>query len=415
MDNTGRLEVRERRNLTGIPPVSCAVTAGDVSVLGTAGGSALSVGRNGALRTLSTAKRILVREAGASGGILAFINENSTAGFIPLDFAAIADNDTIALERCENFTRIEGAPEDPGTAGASGAAFLFWQSDTARYSPALRQIPNRAAGPGARSLTVGGIRQALAGSASLGLDKQPLKFPLRSVSVLDGELLFLDSAGTIRVLSAKTGDEIFSFSAAGSLDAAFLDRANIVIGRSAVSGNTPFLRVSIETGETVPLPYPASIGARIYRGASGTLYGAAIDGSSSTAKTSVLRIDPQQPAASRRLMEFQGEDTGFGIVECGGALASTIGGDGASLYGSRGLIPFERSPGLPIRLVNGGGCFVTIDADGNISWHGNQAGEMRALLRLYENTWVLEEYNPTGTAVKTGRLTGASGARPGNL
>ncbi|MDR3145491.1 MAG: WD40 repeat domain-containing protein [Treponema sp.] len=416
--NTGKLEVRERRNLTGnISPISCAVTAGDVSVLGTANGSAVSVGRNGSLRVLSTAKRIRVREAGASGGILAFINENSTAGFIPLDFTAIAGNDTIALERCENFTRIGEAPDDPGAAGGSGAAFLFWQADTTRHAPVLRRIPGKAEGRAdgnggtARALTMRDIRQALTGSARLVLDKLPMRFPLRSVSVLDGDILFLDSVGTIRVLSAETGDEIFSFSAAGSLDAAFLDRNNIVIGRSAVSGNTPFLRVSIETGETVPLAYPASIGARIYRGASGTLYGAAIDGSSSTAKTGILRIDPLRPAASLRLMEYQGEDTGFGIVECGGALASTLGGDGAGLYSSRGFIPFERSPGLPVRLVNGGGHFITIDADGNISWHENQTGKLRALLRLYENTWVLEQYNQTGTAIKTGRLTGV---RQGN-
>jgi hypothetical protein len=257
-----------------------------------------------------------------------------------------------------------------------------------------------------------GIRQALAKSVRLSPDKSPLRFPLRSASILNGDILFLDSAGTIRVLSVKTGDEIFSFSAAGSLDAAFLDRGNIVIGRSAVSGNTPFLRVSVETGETVPLPYPASIGARIYRGISGTLYGAAIDGSSSTAKTSIIRIDPHQPASSLRLMEYQGEDTGFGIVECGGALAATVGGDGASLYSSRGLIPFERTPGLPIRLVNGGGYFVTIDADGNISWHENQTGKLRALLRLYENSWVLEQYNQRGVATKTGRLTGTRQGTP---
>ncbi|MDR2403434.1 MAG: WD40 repeat domain-containing protein [Spirochaetaceae bacterium] len=415
--NTGKLEVRERRNLTGnIPSISCAVTAGNVSVLGTTAGSVLSLGRNGSTRVLSTAKRIRVREAGASGGILAFINENSTAGFIPLDFTAIAGNDTIALERCENFTHIEEAPDDPEAAGGSGATFLFWQSDTTRSAPVLRQIPDTgggsyAAGTGNAARTMSGIRQVLTGSIRLTLDKLPMQFPLRSVSMLDGNILFLDSVGTIRVLSTKTGDEIFSFFAAGSLDAAFLDRGNIVIGRSAVSGNTPFLKVSIETGETVPLSYPASIGARIYRGTSGTLYGAAIDGSSNTAKTSILRIDPLQPAASLRLIEYQGEDTGFGIVECGGALASTIGGDGASLYSPRGFIPFERSPGLPVRLINGGSCFITIDADGNISWHENQTGKLRALLRLYENTWLLEQYNQTGSTIKTGRLTGT---RQGN-
>jgi hypothetical protein len=90
------------------------------------------------------------------------------------------------------------------------------------------------------------------------------------------------------------------------------------------------------------------------------------------------------------LVEYQGEDTGFGIAECGGALASTIGGDGATLYSSLGFVPFERSPGLPLRIINGGAWFITIDAVGNIGWHESQTGSLRALLRLYADEWVLE-------------------------
>jgi WD40 repeat protein len=412
ISNTGRLETRERRNLTGnVPRITSLAAAGSAVALGTTGGSVFSLGRNGNFRVMAAAKRLRVNEVGASGGILAFIGENNTAGFIPLDFGRIRNNDVIALERNEHFTHIETAPDGSATPNPSGAAFLFWQSDSTRHFPVLRRIPadGMADNPGANTPPPGtaGIRTALAGSTRLVLDKLPMASPLRSVSMLEGGILFLDSAGAVRVLSAETGEGVFSFSSAGSLDAAFLDRDNIVIGRSAVSGNTPFLRVAIATGETVPLPYPASIGARIYRGASGALYGAAIDGSSSTAKTSILRIDPRQPAASVRLVEYQGEDTGFGLAECGGALASTIGGDGASLYSPRGVIPFDRSPGLPLRLINGGGYFVTIDADGNISWHANQTGELRALLQLYENTWVMEQYNRGTSTTLSGRLTGA--------
>jgi hypothetical protein len=111
------------------------------------------------------------------------------------------------------------------------------------------------------------------------------------------------------------------------------------------------------------------------------------------AATSILRLNPANPALSTRLVEYQGEDTGFGIAECGGALASTIGGDGATLYGGRGFTAFERSPGIPVRLISGGGYFITLDEDGTICWHENQSGDLLALFRLYENEWVLEKEN----------------------
>ncbi|MDR2103303.1 MAG: hypothetical protein LBP42_04265, partial [Treponema sp.] len=139
--------------------------------------------------------------------------------------------------------------------------------------------------------------------------------------------------------------------------------------------------------------YPSNIGARVYHGLSGAVYGAAIkQDAEGNAKTSIVRLNPSDPALSVPLVEYEGEDTLFSIAESGGILATTLGGDGASLYLPEGKVsPFERSPGLPVRLIEGGDYFIILDEEGNITWHHPQSGKLLALFRLYENTWTLEK------------------------
>jgi hypothetical protein len=209
---------------------------------------------------------------------------------------------------------------------------------------------------------------------------------------LGKEALLLDLVGNLTLVNLESGGAGFSFSSAGSLDAVFRDPQHIIIGQSAPQGrNTPFLLVNTETGETVPLRYPAAIGAQVYQGSGGTLYGAVIDSSAGSAKTSILQLDLNRPESSVPLAEYQGEDSGFYMAESGGILASTLGGDGATLYHPQGQIPFERSSGLPLRLIGTETCFVTLDSEGNIAWHDNQSGKLLALLRLYGEEWVLEK------------------------
>jgi hypothetical protein len=81
--------------------------------------------------------------------------------------------------------------------------------------------------------------------------------------------LFLDSSGNVQVLSLDSQTVEFSFTSAGSLDAAFLDERNIVLARGVAAANSPFLKVNIVTGETVPLQYPAPAGIRVFRGGGG--------------------------------------------------------------------------------------------------------------------------------------------------
>jgi hypothetical protein len=386
INGAGELEIRERRVSplpaalpAAMPAAVSAAAAGYVTALGTSDGSVWTLPRNGEARAMYTRAPLALSEAAAAGSTLAFISGGDRLGFIPRDYRELYDGGVIRLEDAGGYTHITG--------DARGGPFLLWQTSHNRSFPLVRPSPADG-GPGDSRIT---------------LQNLPARFPIRSASILGDDALFLDSAGNLTVISLDTGAVRFSFSSAGSLDAAFLDQGNIIIGRSAVSGNTPFLLVNIDTGETVPFAYPASIGVRVYRGGSGALYGAVVNEDRGNTKTSILRLNPANPAVSSPLVDYQGEDTGFSLAESGGALASTIGGDGATLYGPRGFIAFERGPGIPVRLISGGDFFITLDGDGNLCWHENQGGQLLATLRLYENEWVLTK--KTGEVIR-GALAG---------
>jgi hypothetical protein len=384
LSTAGRLEMRTRRNISsgGRPASSLVVTsvvmAGNTLLLGTADGRICSVAEDGTARAFATEEQLMIREAGASGTYLSVITGNNFLGFIPLDFNDFADQQPVFLENAEQYTHV-AAEIDPLGRVPNGS-FLFWQAEDSRKVPLVRNYP---------------------GNSRFFLNQVPLRVPLRSTAVLGSLALFLDSTGNITVISLDTGDVRFSFSAPGALDAVFEDSRNIVIGRSAVLGNTPFLKVDITTGETVPLAYPAAIGARVYRGESGLLYGASVTFGTDGVRTGILRLNTANPSQSTRLAEHQGEDTGFSIAESGGVLAATIGGDSAALYGAPGPAAFERSPGLPLRLINGGNRFITLDSGGSIGWYDNQTGKLLALLRFYPGEWILEHRDGR---IKRGKL-----------
>jgi hypothetical protein len=247
----------------------------------------------------------------------------------------------------------------------------------------------------------------------------PLHLPkdgqeLLAAALRNNRILFLDAAGNISILSSPTGRTENTLFLRGALDAVFIDDENILLGRSGSSGEGPFFKMNIRTGETVPLSYPASVGVRVYQGGSGTSYGAAIVAGGglstlSSLKTVLLSLNLQYPANSSVLAEYQGEDTDLSLAECGGIPAATLGGDGAVLYTSQGemslspeILPFTRSPGLPRRLEDGGQSFIVVDSAGNLVWHDSHSAEIRAILRLYEEEWVLERSD--GNLIR-GRLT----------
>jgi hypothetical protein len=149
--------------------------------------------------------------------------------------------------------------------------------------------------------------------------------------------------------------------------------------------------INIRTGETVPVSWPSQAGIMVYRGGSGKIYGAAIDQTDTTLRTSIIELNISNQSLSRSIVEYLGEDTLFQAAETEASLASTLGGDGASLYNSFGMIHFERTTGLPSGLTGGGIYFITVDKEGSISWHDSTTGALKAIFKLYKNEWILEK------------------------
>ncbi|MDR1047895.1 MAG: hypothetical protein LBL64_08970, partial [Treponema sp.] len=361
LNTSGRLEIRERQVLPSNEKFSSALVLNNRSlVLGSAGGEIWLVSSNSPPNILKTNSQVSISEIAVSGDSLAFLSGNGM-GTIPLDYRDLGGGMEFTLETAVPYTRISGMD------GGKKGSFLLWQGENNRDQPVIRD-PDGAE----RKFDMLSLRQPLLAAASRG-----------------GYILFLDSGGTGRIFSDDT-EQIFSFSSAGAMDADFVSEDSVILGRSAVSGNSPFLLINFKTGETVPLQYPASVGGRVYSGASGSIYGAAFSENGGQRGSSIVHLNLSNPRESVPLAEYEGEDPFFSIWETDAIPASTLGGDGASIYTENGVIPFEYSGGIPRSITGGKGCFVALDSDGGIYWHDSRTGKLLAVFRLYTEEWLLE-------------------------
>ena len=367
---------------------------GDRVTLGTSGGSLVLVGPEGAHRALAADTRTRITDVAVSGETIAFTAENGTWGFVPLDYAGLPNGGTIQIGRGGgNYNRVTPfVPED-----GSDERFVFWQNRNIQTPPTIRS-----ANPGAIHAP--------------GLEGVSFRAPLRSVASLGGKTMFMDSIGNISVVSPFDGDAgPFSFSSVGLMDAAFVDNHRLILGRSAVAGNTPFLLLNIVTGETVPLPHPAQAGVILQRGKSGDVYAVTVSPQAGGSVTSILQVDPANMAGSRELVYFQGEHTQFSFAQTPGGIATTVGGEVGTIHPVAGTATatttgrtirraaartatasantvqrLDRTPGFPYRLIEGGEHIISLDRDGNLAWHDGQSGRLLAIFRLQADGWTLQ-------------------------
>ena len=363
--------------------IAAGTSAGAI-VLGTADGT-LIANRNGQQQTLTIKEQLRITEAAVSGSALAFIGENGTMGFIPVNYNLLLGRRTIRMEPMQgDFNRVTAFAEKDAPDGQ----FVFWHDRNIRSKPLILS-----SSPGDRKLTLSDIT---------------FRFPVQSVDSLGEKILFLDSTGNLTVVSppaaaAAPKSPPFTFFSVGLLDAAFIDRSRIIISRSAISGNTPFMIINIDTGETVPLSYPAQAGVMLHRGASGSIYAVTVDSSIETngIKTSIVQLNLADIARSIKLADFQGEDTQFSIAESpggtAGSLAATMGGESAAIFSDTVYHKLERTAGLPFRLIDGGQYLISLDRDGAIAWHENRSGKLLAVFRLHPNGWTLQTEQRTIT------------------
>jgi hypothetical protein len=298
---------------------------------------------------------------------------------LPLDFSKIAAGGAISLQKYEHYTRIS-----PLITSGKGQ-FLLWQNRDTDTFPR--------------------IVSANDDEPRIQLDQSPLRLPLRSAQAMDGKLLLLDTAGNLSVLPyGAEQSRPFTFSSIGSMDAAFIDRNNVILCRSVISGSAPFLKINITTGETVSLPWPSQAGVMAYSGGSGSVYAVTIeqDNTETYPRTSIIRLNTSAPAQSVRIAEYLGEDIQFSMAEANNTLAATIGGSGAALYLQGDVQKFESTPGFPVQLCGGGRYFISLDAESAVCWHDARTGKLLALFRLYRNDWVLHTENRVVKGLRAG-------------
>ncbi|MDR1325543.1 MAG: WD40 repeat domain-containing protein [Treponema sp.] len=369
ISSEGQLETKRRVPIPlGFSSITSALIIADGAALGTADGKVWLGSQAGTTTILNTKRQLKLNELAVSASTLGFLSNERSMGFIPLDYKRLVNNMPIQLEEEVPYTALAG---DMGRSGET--RFVLWQSANTRLAPLIRLM-----GEGNVSVS------------ELSVETLP-RTSLRVAALYGDKALFLDSAGNITVVSTTNGDTLFSFSVIGALDAAFLNGSAILVGCSAVSGDTPFLEIDIVTGETVPIAYPSAVGLKVYGGASGRLYGAALGQNAKGLSTILVQLDINSPELSKKLFEAPGENTAFDIVETDSIVASNLGSEGAYYLAKSGVLPFERSSGFPLRLVDGGAYFVSVDADGSIAWHEPVSGKLLALLRLYEDSWLLEK------------------------
>ncbi len=307
-----------------------------------------------------------ITEIAAGKENIALLTEDGDLCFIPLDYRLLKRNQNITLVKKDGYGRIThftAADED---------RFMLWQSVNTRYAV---QIVTADQGSASANFLTG-------------------RFPLRAISSLDdgngGKLLVLDTAGNLSVYNTDklSSGAVFTFSSAGTVDAAFVNNEYIVLCRSAINNNSPFLFINFKTGETVPVFYDVQTALTVTAGRSGNVYVEAAERDGDGYKTAVIRLPLDRGNAPAKIFEYPQEAIHLSIAESAGRLAIACDSEGAFFIADE-TINFERTNALPVKLLGRDGFFLSLDGEGNIAWHDSN-GKILAVFSLHADQWILQ-------------------------
>ncbi|MDR0486764.1 MAG: hypothetical protein LBG91_00810 [Treponema sp.] len=359
-DQNGRLVRRRQFTLDTDAQISSIAYNGSV-VLGTTKGEIFLIGQQGEMISMAADNRPRVIDIAAGKNTIAFLTENGEVCFLPLNYSFLEDTKKLIPAEKSGYTRISPLSE------TDGEQFILWQTDNTRILPVLINEHQTAAS---------------------GFGFLPGRFPLRSVSARNNKGLFLDAAGNLSMYDLRESKKnSFTFSSIGAIDMSFTDSENIIICRSVISGNSPFIVVNSNTGETLPLAYPSKAGVMVYTGDSGNIYTAAVEEEDGEIKTIVSVLPAVLPAGRNRILEYSGEESQISAAESAGAFAA-VNGEEAAIYGEKNIF-FERTEGLPVKILGCPAFFLSLDSEGGIAWHDNRNGKLLAVFRLYADRWTL--------------------------
>jgi len=378
-----KFTVNSRRNLTISQRLSLSFD-GEDTINSIAYNDSVVFAQKGAITFLDRSNEVvpftfnfqtLITEIAAGKNNIAFLTESGEFCLIPLDYRLLKNEQTLTLKNKSDFSRITSLILPPIISQLSDY-FILWQSENTQNIPQVIQSNNP--------------------DFENNLNFLAGRYPIRSITSGNGNFLVLDTAGNSSVYNTdKTtkGDPSstnrvpadFTFTSIGTMDSIFVDSENFLICRSVIRGSTPFLFINSKTGETVPVSIQAQAGLTAYTGKSGKVYAVALEQENFKLKTTVIDLTT---VSSVKLYEFPGDDVNLSIAESGGRIAIACGSDGANIYGKE-VVSFDRSEGLPIKLLGCDEFFICLDSEGSISWHDNKTGKMLALFKLYEDKWTL--------------------------
>jgi hypothetical protein len=310
-----------------------------------------------------------ITEIAANSASIAFLTENGGLCFLPLDYKLIRDNNKFFLEKTGSFTRITAIAPFSNNRNNAPDPYILWQSANTRIIPKIYYSDFK--------------------TDDLSLKFMINRHTLSSISSRNNNILVLDSSGQLSVYNLKNTPvkASFTFSSVGAIDAVIVNDNYLLLCRSVINGSSPFLFVNYSTGETVSVPIPAQAGILTYTGSSGKIYAASVLKNTESAKTVISALTVNK-SVNEKLFEYPGEAANLTIAESGGKTAIAAGGDGAKVYADK-TINFERTAGLPVKILGGKDFFLSLDSEGNISWH-NTNGKLLAVFRIYKDRWVLE-------------------------
>ncbi|MCL2410646.1 MAG: WD40 repeat domain-containing protein [Treponema sp.] len=359
VDGNGQLNQRQRLPivLTGLGTVTSMAYNGSL-VFGTSQGNLLILDRQNRIVPFRYNFHRRITEIAAGEQNIGFLTEDGFFSYIPLDYSSIGSSFQLNFTEVNNFNRITSVSLE------GKDFFILWQTDNTRIAPQLIDLSN---------------------NKRRNLNFLTGRFPLRTIDVLDGRFLTMDTVGNIYIYNLEVlqntppaGSAEFSFSSMGAIDAVLIGNYNILISRSVMGVNSPFLSVNLRTGETVPMFFPAAqAGLMVYRGSS-SLFAAAVELSNNNLNTVFLNISAT--GQHHRLFNYSGEANHFSIAEVQNHLAIICGSDGGRIVLPE-MIEFERTSGLPVRLLASRESFIGLDSEGNIAWH-NLDGRLLARFQI---------------------------------
>jgi len=336
-------------------------------VLATVQGSLLLLGAKNELTPMAvknlTISNTRIKEISAGEKTAALLTESGDLFFIPLDYNLLKDNEMLVMENKRSYTRITTIPS---LSLKNEDQFILWQTANTGFSP---QIIN----------------------SNHIIDEYKLNFiigryPLRLISSGYGNIIALDSAGILSVFNLEklSSKAEFSYTSQGANDAVFLNSQYLALSRSTAGNNSPFLFINYKTGETVRVSYNVQAGITLYAGNSGNIYAESIEREGNKIKTVILGFSLAK--APVRLFEYQGEAVNLSIAESSKTPAVACGNEGAFILGEK-IIYFERTSGLPVKLLGCEKFFLSLDSEGNVSWHDNKNGKILAVFSLNSPHW----------------------------